>query len=265
MRVKLVCCAILFAGAAGILAVSQDDEVSGSGASIDKHRDRSRGWETPSHSARNLVDVQGHVEEYIGKVETVLHEIASDLIHLDVFFIPASSDRPYQVLVTSGMSELPMSVPEGLEEYNRAELLMVLPTSWPINQEAFGDEANYWPVRWLKRVGRLPHENSTWIGWGHTVPNGNPPMPIGDTAFIGVMASTPHWLPPEFSRLNSSSGDVILFYQLVPLYQDEMILKLAKGAEELEQRFEKVNLDFVLNTNRQSVANKKNGLVDDGS
>lgn len=165
-------------GDAGEYAVSQDEEFSGSGAPVYKHQERGPGWEVPAHEGRNLVDIESPVAKYIGEVETVLHEIASDLIHLDVLYVPAAPGRPYHVLVTSGMSDLAMSVPDGMEKYDRAELLVVLPETWPISDQAIRDESNYWPIRWLKYIGRLPHEYSTWIGWGHTIPNSNPPERI---------------------------------------------------------------------------------------
>jgi hypothetical protein len=44
---------------------------------------------------------------------------------------------------------------------------------------------------------------------------------------------------------------------MVPLYQEEMDLKLKKGAEELEGRLEKEKVGFILDTKRPNVAVKK--------
>ncbi|HWE16662.1 MAG TPA: suppressor of fused domain protein [Hyphomicrobiaceae bacterium] len=48
-----------------------------------------------------------------------------------------------------------------------------------------------------------------------------------------------------------------LFYALVPLFQEEMDLKLKVGIEELEQRLEKAGVGFVLDVNRTNVAARK--------
>jgi hypothetical protein len=48
-----------------------------------------------------------------GVVEFVLHEIASHLVGIHVYVIGPTAERPYQTLITSGMSERPMTVPEG--------------------------------------------------------------------------------------------------------------------------------------------------------
>lgn len=231
-------------------------ERSESGAPIYRHEARKRPVTAPTHPAGHLEEIQAHIEKHIGKVETVFHEIASDLIHLDVLFVPATAKRPYHVLVTSGVSDEPMNVPEGMEEHNRVELVVALPKEWPLTQESFKNENHYWPVRWLKQVGRLPHEYRTWIGWGHTIPNGDPAEPIANTGFTGVMLSPP-LLPPDFFRLKTKSGSTIRFYALIPLYQEEMDFKLRRGAEALEDKMEKQNVDFIVNTSRSNVVEEK--------
>ena len=163
--------------------MNDDIERSESGSPIYRHEAQDRPWQAPEQTARNLEDIEPHVEKYIGKIDGVYHEILSDLIHLDVLCVPATPERPYQVILTSGVSDLPMNVPEGMEDFNRVELMMALPPKWPLMQKAFDDENNYWPVRWLKMIGRLPHDYHTWIGWGHTIPNGDPPEPIANTPF----------------------------------------------------------------------------------
>ena len=242
---------------AGESEMSEQDEKSGSGAPILRHEAKDRDWTAPEHSGRNLESVEAHLEKYIGPVDFVYHEIVSDLIHLDLLYIKPTKDRPYAVVATSGVSDLPMSVPEGMEEYARAELLIALPEGWPTSDEAHKDEANYWPLRWLKSVGRLPHDYETWIGYGHTIPNGDPPEPIADTEFVGVMVSMPYWLDADFFQLEADSGDTVTFWDVVPLYGEEMQFKLDKGAEALEKRFEKQDIGFVLDIHRPNVAKSK--------
>ena len=237
--------------------MNEDEEKSPSGSPILRHENNDRGFTAPEEHARNLEEIETHLEKHIGPVETVFHEIVSDLIHLDVLYIPPTLDRPFAVLATSGVSDLPMVVPAGAEEFARAELLIALPKDWQISDEAFKDESNYWPARWLKYIGRLPHEYNTWIGWGHTIPNGDPPEPIDNTGFVGVMLAPPHYLDPDFFQLTAENGDVVSFYELVPLYAEEMDLKLKNGADELERRFEKEGIGFVLDTERKNVAKSK--------
>ncbi len=231
-------------------APADDVETSPSGAPILRHQDQNEGVVPPEEHVRNLADIEAHVEKYIGPIDAIFHEHVSDRVHIDIIVVPPTDERPYTVLVTSGVGDLPMNVPEGYDYLQRAELMIALPASWPLTDEAFKDEANYWPVRWLKMVGLLPHTYDTWIGWGHTIPNGEPWEPIADTRFIGVMLSVPFWLEEDFSRLQASSGDLINFYDMVPLYSEEMKLKLNQGAEELEDRFDDLSLGYILDVER---------------
>ncbi|MEX0718001.1 MAG: suppressor of fused domain protein [Planctomycetaceae bacterium] len=236
----------------------EPEEWTESGQPVYRHQPREHdGPQPPRHHGLHLEEIESHVERHIGPIETVFHEIVSDLIHLDVLFVPATDERPFQVLVTSGVSDEPMNVPPEMKQFRRAELLIALPADWPLSMEAFDDDGNYWPIRWLKQIGRLPHEYDTWIGWGHTIPNGDPPEPIANTEFIGVMLSPPYWLSPTFFELPTNTRDAIYFYSLVPLYQEEMDLKLRKGAEALERRLEKSGVSFVLDPSRRNAAKKR--------
>lgn len=231
-------------------------ERSGSGAPIYRHKakDRPDGFQPPDESCVHLKDIEAHLEKYIGPIESVFHEIVSDLVHLDVLWIAATGKRPFHVLVTSGVSDKPMNAPREMANFRHAELMMVLPADWPLTEDAFKNEANYWPVRWLKMIGRMPHEYNTWISWGHTIPNGDPPKRIANTNFTGVVLTAPFWLPPDFFELKTASGDTIHFFMLFPLHQAEMDLKLREGMEALEERFEKAQVDFILDVRRPSVA-----------
>jgi|GEM_PF-89211 len=232
-------------------------ELTEAGDPIYRHEYRERGFQVPQHFGKNLEEIQAHIERYIGKVDGVFYEIISDLVHLDVLLSQATDERPYHVLITSGCSDLPMNVSAGYEEFRRAELLMVLPPDWPLGLEAFKDPNKYWPVYWLKMIGQLPHEFQTWIGYGHTIPNEDPPEKIENTDFVGVVLRYPELVDAEFFQLTTRSGNLISFYQLFPLYQEEMDLKLKRGLEELEERFQQREVGFVLDTSRVNVAKQK--------
>jgi len=142
--------------------------------------------------SENLEPLETHIERYFGTPETVFHEIVSTTVHIDLHFIPATQERPWHTIVTTGMSDIPMTTPEGAEEFQLAELLLRLPPSWPLSQEAFEDEKSYWPLRQLKFLARFAHEYETWLCYGHTIPNGNPPeVYTNGVPFSGVLLSDP--------------------------------------------------------------------------
>jgi hypothetical protein len=185
----------------------------------------------------------------------------SDLVHIDVHFVPAGPDRNFQTLVTSGMSARAMSVPEGYEDYSYAELLICLPTHWPVGKQDFKDPRNYWPIRLLKYLARMPHEYGTFLASGHTVPNGNPPEPFAaNTRFCCALIAPIRLSPKEVAELTISPEMKIHFYAVVPLYKEEMELKLKTGVETLYERFNRQGISELLDIKRRNVAKKMFGL-----
>lgn len=211
-----------------------------------------------------ITAISSHIERHLGPVSGVYHEILSDKVHLDVHIVPPSADFPFYTLVTSGMSDRPMAVPPGApadEAPPYAELCILLPSTWNIPQdsakvaEAFQDENVYWPIRWLKMLARLPHEYGTWLGFGHTIPNGEDAAPFSDETELGCMLLlTALSLPEEFQTLTISPEKTVQFYTLYPIYREEMNLKMEQGADALIDRFEEYNIGDVLDLTRPNTA-----------
>lgn len=208
----------------------------------------------------NIEAISAHVAKHIAEPDFVFHELISDLVHIDVHMVPPGPGRDYHTLVTSGMSDKPMTVPEGAEEYRYAELVIRLPASWPIDQEAHKIEANYWPIRWVKILARFPHEFETWLADGHTIPTGDPPEPYADNTKLCCMMLAATALSPEAFHTLELPDRVIHFWSLVPLYREEMEYKLKRGSEALLERLDKVGdaeKIEVVNVNRPNACGKR--------
>ncbi|WP_447782900.1 suppressor of fused domain protein [Stenotrophomonas riyadhensis] len=237
------------------------DDVSPGGSPIMVHS-REKDF-TPPQGEEHIEAIGAHIERHLGPVSGVFHEIISDLVHIDVHVVPATEQFPYLRLVTSGMSDLPMTVPDEVDTDvpRYMELMVTLPADWPISQDAFEDERNYWPVRLLKGLARLPHEYDTWLGFGHTIPNGHPSEPYAPgVGFDGAIVLPPVTPPEDFAELALEDGKVISFMTIIPLYPEEMDLKLKKGAEALLDRFDAKNIQDVIEPGRVNVARKRFGL-----
>ncbi|HEL7752223.1 TPA: suppressor of fused domain protein [Stenotrophomonas maltophilia] len=237
------------------------DDVSPGGSPIMVHS-REKDF-TPPQGEEHIEAIGAHIERHLGPVSGVFHEIISDLVHIDVHVVPATEEFPYLRLVTSGMSDLPMTVPDEVDADvpRYMELMVTLPADWPISQDAFEDERNYWPVRLLKGLARLPHEYDTWLGFGHTIPNGHPSEPYAPgVGFDGAIVLPPVTPPEDFAELALEDGKVISFMTIIPLYPEEMDLKLKKGAEALLDRFDAKNIQDVIEPGRVNVARKRFGL-----
>lgn len=200
------------------------------------------------YSKEEIEAVEAHIQQYFGPFDQVFHEIFSPDIHVDIAVIPPNAQHNYYTLVTMGMGAHYMSVPETLMDsgLDRAEILLCLPPDWNI----FGkEEKDYWPIRWLKILARLPGEQDTWLGWGHTVPNQEPLAE--NTALCGMLLVTPGDFPEDAPVCVLPNGEEINFYQAVPLYEEEMEFKIAHGADELLERLNKTALQ-VVNVHREN-------------
>lgn len=247
-----------------ILPTGPDEpEHSPSGAPIYRHEDAAP-FEPASGDEASIAAIAAHIERYLGPVSGVYHELLSDKVHLDVHVVPPSAEFPFYTLVTSGMSDRPMAVPPGApadEAPPYAELCLLLPSTWNIPADpadvasAFEDENVYWPIRWLKLLARLPHEYGTWLGFGHTVPNGEDAAPFASNTELGCMlVLTALSLPEEFQTLVVSPEKTVQFYTLYPIYREEMALKMAQGVDALIDRFEVYDTSDVLDLTRPNTA-----------
>jgi hypothetical protein len=229
-------------------------EHSPSGSPVYRHTARKHPFEPASGDSETIEAISGHIAAHIGAVSHVFHEIVSHLVHVDLHCVPPSDHRPYYTLVTSGMSDLPMHVPEGAEELRFAELMFSLPPDWPLEQETLKDEINYWPLRLLKMLARFPHEYDTWLAQGHTIPNGDPPAPFAaNTRLCCALLALPMIAPEDFLELVIDEDKTIRFYSLVPLYQEEMDFKLQNGMDALGERLAEYDVTELLDINRRNV------------
>ena len=200
-------------------------------------------------------EIEDHVEKWIGPIGYVIHEIVSDVVHIDVLVVRPSDDRPCFTLVTSGMSAKRMNVPEGAEDWARSELIISLPASNTYLAEedpssgqsdenkdsravGDGDPPGYYPVRHLTEYARYPHLENTWIGRGHTLVTADPPQPLGeDTQMTGYLFELPFAMSSlEGFNFQAKDGVQVNFLQMYPVHTDELNFKLKRGAEALMEK-----------------------------
>jgi len=236
-----------------------DDEESPGGSKMLRHEVRHEGWTPPAEGVEGAAEaVEARMSRHIGPVESVFHEIVSDLVHVDVHFIPATDERPHHVLFTTGMGDLPMHTPDGADVESRAELMLALPADWELSEDALQDERWYWPIRWLKVLARLPHQYDTWLGVGHTVPNGDPPEPYAPgVPFCCAMIAPPLLLPQEAQVLTLANGEQLRMLSVVWLHPGEVMLKLNKGSDALFDRLDEVGASEPVDLRRRDVSRRK--------
>ncbi|MDR3205601.1 MAG: suppressor of fused domain protein [Candidatus Methanoplasma sp.] len=194
--------------------------------------------------------VENHIDRCFGHVENVFHELVSPDIHVDIEVVEPAPGRNFYTLVTVGMGAHRMKMPRDLRgcDLERAELLICLPPDWNIESD---EERWYWPLRWLKIMARIPIEERSWVGYGHTASDGE--KFAENTGFTAVMAVMPDAFGEDSRCCEMPDGGEVNFFQLVPLFDDELNLKSATCAEDLEDLFKKKGVGHVVDIARRSV------------
>jgi len=237
-------------------------ERSESGAPIYRHQARQRDFRVSAQDPDSLERIEAHIAQYVGQPATVFHEIVSDVVHVDIHIVEPSPSRDYYTLVTTGMSDRPMKTPAQAEGLEYAELLICLPPSWLMSEKAWKQEENYWPVRWLKTLARLPHEYDTWLWAGHTVPNGDPPRRYAsNTNLCCALLATPVLFGDPFRKLAVRDGKTVYFHSFLPIYREEVDLKLTSGTNALFDLLGDAGVTELLDVQRPNVAKKGKGLL----
>jgi len=227
--------------------------VSPGGSKIIRYEDGPAAFEGAAGDPDSIEKIEQHIERYVGRYDKVYHEIISDAVHIDVHVVNPTPERNYYTLVTSGMSDRPMRAPKGAEAFRYAELVICLPPDWPLDDASLKNEDNYWPIRWLKQLARLPHKYNTWLFAEHTVPNGDPAEPFASNTKLSCMIlSEPTLFHEEFARLTVDKSKTIYFLTLIPIYGSETGYKLQHGAEELLKKLFAAGVTELVDIHRPS-------------
>ena len=156
------------------------------------------------------------------------------------------------VLMTNGLSEYSMPVPEKHKERKNVELYFCLPSYWDLTTEN-----GKWVIAWIQKLAKHCIEKEMWYGIGHTFPNGNPAMPISVTMKQKyLMLNAPYFLDKELSAI-INEDKAIHFLGIIPIFEDEMDYKMGKGTYKLLQKIEGKGVSELLDDYRMSCLKSK--------
>lgn len=243
------------------------EKVTPGGSPIYRYGEREdEGLHIPQQSGVYAREVEAHFDAlFPGRESRVLHEIVSDLIHVDVHVMWPTSEQNFFVVYTTGMSDLSMTADQTIPAGERrdlelAELFLFLPGDWPLSTDSTPSEEAYWPIRIMKFMARFPHQYRTWLGWGHTVPNGPDYTPLTDgVGFGGVLFSGGDG---PLGRLETEDGRQLNLLHLIPCYREEIEYKLKYGMEALMKLFQEKDVSLVLDPQRPNLCPDFHEILD---
>jgi hypothetical protein len=156
------------------------------------------------------------------------------------------------VLMTNGLSDYAMPVPEKYKDRNHAELYFCLPSYWDLTTDN-----GKWVIEWIQKLAKHCIEKETWYGIGHTFPNGNPASPLSNTMKQKyLMLNAPYFLEKELSLIQTEDKE-IHFLGIIPIFEDEMDYKMGKGTYKLLQKIEGKGVSELLDDYRMSCLKSK--------
>ncbi|MCL2018280.1 MAG: suppressor of fused domain protein [Oscillospiraceae bacterium] len=184
-----------------------------------------------------------HIIKYFGEPSSIIKEDIPGDVCVDIYIIEPNELSEAYTLLTVGAGALIMDIPDEYEHpvnSRRAEFLIRLPETWEFPDDLASmdesDENWYWPVRWLKNIAKRPASFKTWLGWGHTVQSEGGSF-AENTGFCCMLVEMPHRFANGAFKADIGEYEHVHFYQLLPLYREEMDYKLQNGTQALTELF----------------------------
>ncbi|MBE5881297.1 MAG: suppressor of fused domain protein [Lachnospiraceae bacterium] len=233
--------------------------VSSGGSRIYRYEEQEdTGWRPPQEYGKYAEEISDYMAQlFPDREEFVYHEIISDLVHIDVYIRRPNDEQKFYVVYTTGMSDLPMTLPKDLkdrDDIKYAELYMFLPEDWRLGepgQSVSSEETDIWIVNYIKFLARFPHEYKTWLAYGHTLPNGPDYEPLCEGTKLGGVVLSQGDGPLEC--VVTKDGTRVNLYMVIPAYEEEIQYKLKYGMGALDDVFREKKLPVVLNLQRENL------------
>ncbi len=204
-------------------------------------------------------DIDDHMNYIFPGRQTGLHVDPSGLKYqIDINIMYPTDNEPYYVLYTQGMSNEDMILPDGVEkeypEFRRAELFMILPADWDIENMVSAEPKHetYWPMQLMRIVARYHYEYFTWVAPGYTMEYSSfaPNTKLNSAILIS--------LSDDVSVIETRENKPVSLYLVLPLYKEEVQYKIKHGYEKfIDMYTKKFSLDdaesWMVDINRKNL------------
>jgi hypothetical protein len=177
-------------------------------------------------------------ERAFGTQAQILHSTDRKAPHIDLYVFPPDGQRDFVAVLTGGMSDLPMTVPDGSAATAHIELLLGI------------GQHQHWATNLLKLAADYPFGQGTFYEAHHTVPFGGE---IGDGSSLSAFLLVRPRFLPEVLATFECGGKRIGFLQAVPITTVEHQFAVTEGSDKLEALLDKHGHLVTRDPNRQSV------------
>lgn len=184
--------------------------------------------EFPGISPQEKQALLEHIKEQFGQAHKLAGAYKVDILHVE-----PCEEHPYHVLMTCGLSGRRLPVPQGFDvkANSRLELCIMLPA----NYEFVNDKDRDWPVFLLLKLIEQIISSQEFIGFGYYIDYGRP-FSLA-TNFCGLMLTALGDYPGVSQSMIMPSGEVVHFFQVVPLKRMEIEYRSRHTASLLLNKF----------------------------
>lgn len=176
------------------------------------------------------------LEKRIGK-DNLVEISPKNQDDLPLIIISSPIRSGIKIVMTNGLSNFKMPVPEKFADRSFNELYFCLPSYWEVDLNSPSD----WTYSWIQKLAKHVVTKNTWFGPGHTIPNGNPPQALSTTMKQNhFILFEPILLNEMLKPLTISEGELsktIYFLSIVPIFNDELDYKMGISTFKFLQKF----------------------------
>lgn len=182
---------------------------------------------------------EGRVIPYEAKTED---EVSLLMLELEL-------QTPVTVIMTNGLAQKDMPVPEKYKDRKHCELYFCLPSYW--EWEDIENPNMNWVFSAIQRLAKHLRDNDTYYNAGHTFKANREGNPISSTMKQNHFILTDPILLEQ--QLAPIENEDIYFFAIVPIFEDEFDWKNAKGHFKFMRRFTGKNNSEKLDDFRESI------------
>lgn len=161
------------------------------------------------YTQQDIEDLTDFIENIYGHVDIVGHETISNDFHIDLAVIFPHEGANYYTICTMGRGAHKLEGLGGVKA--RQEFVIFLPDYWNVTEDGFNKEENWWPVRLLKYISRIPE----YYGAFEILDLEEPYNDFTKTSAVFFTPSLTDFCGSTEVRL--SSGKCVEFLQMIPI------------------------------------------------
>lgn len=200
-----------------------------------------------------MTEVAKELINRFGENRVSEYKVAENEVPL--LLLEIGDNRSLKIVVTNGLSDYKMPVPEKEKGKEHNEIYFCLPSYWDLT-DSENPKMN-WVLPWIQKLAKHVREKNTWFGKGHTIPCGKPFQALSPTMKENHFFLNDPMLLKEELRPIELAYKTIRFLGIIPIFEDEMDYKSGKGTFKLVRKLEGHGVTEKLDDYRSTVLRSK--------